>query len=54
MRVLDSIYKDAVVETMVKPVKKIWCNEDQHHLFENYADFNEWIDGEVGTDVRKK
>lgn len=30
-----------------------WCERDDHHLFELYEDFNEWLDGDDGTDTRK-
>lgn len=32
---------------------KIWCDEDEHHLFEHYAVFNEWLDGEDGQPLRE-
>jgi hypothetical protein len=27
---------------------KIWCDKDEHKLYEVYADFNEWLEGEEG------
>ena len=30
-----------------------WCKSDEHHLYELYEDFNEWLDGEDGTEVRE-
>ena len=30
-----------------------WCGRDEHHLFELYEDFNEWLDGDEGTTVRE-
>lgn len=27
---------------------KIWCDKDEHKLYEIYADFNEWLEGEEG------
>jgi len=54
MSVLDNTYKDAVLGTSASPVKKIWCDEDHHHLFEYFTDFNEWIDGDEGQEVREK
>jgi NAD-dependent SIR2 family protein deacetylase len=54
MSVLDITYKDAVVGDASKPDKKIWCDEDRHNLFEYFTDFNEWIDGEDGLDLRLK
>ncbi len=32
---------------------KIWCDEDSHRKYEDYADFNEWFDGDDGTSLRK-
>lgn len=29
-----------------------WCEHDEHKLFEYYADFNEWLDGEEGAPLR--
>lgn len=29
-----------------------WCDRDEHGLFEFYADFNEWLDGEEGVPLR--
>lgn len=34
--------------------QKIWCDEDDHHLYEHFADFNEWLDGEEGQDLREQ
>lgn len=33
---------------------KIWCDEDEHHLFEHYAVFNEWLDSEEGQSLREE
>ena len=33
---------------------KIWCDDDDHHLYEYYADFNEWLDGEEGQSLREQ
>ncbi|MEJ1382035.1 MAG: SIR2 family protein [Candidatus Sedimenticola sp. (ex Thyasira tokunagai)] len=33
---------------------KIWCDEDHHRLYEYYTDFNEWLDGEEGQELRKQ
>ena len=30
-----------------------WCDRDEHHRFELYEDFNEWLDGEEGLAVRE-
>lgn len=49
MSVLDTTYKDAPIST-----GKIWCDEDRHTLFEYFTDFNEWIDGEDGQEIREK
>lgn len=32
--------------------RKIWCDEDGHRKYENYADFNEWFDSAEGTELR--
>lgn len=49
MSVLDKIYKDASIST-----GKIWCDEDSHALFEYFTDFNEWIDGDYGQEIRER
>ena len=54
MSVLDVIYKDAVVDPNSITVKKTWCEKDRHHLFEYFTDFNDWIDGDEGQEVREK
>jgi len=35
---------------------KTWCEEDNHHLFQCYSDFNEWLDGdsEESQSMREK
>tara|TARA_R110000787_G_scaffold73201_4_gene163050 strand:+ start:1925 stop:3775 length:1851 start_codon:yes stop_codon:yes gene_type:complete len=33
---------------------KYWCDEDDHHRYEHFADFNEWFDGEEGQDLREQ
>lgn len=50
MSVLDTAYK----ENVSKSNKKIWCDDDHHHLFEYFTDFNEWIDGDEGQDIREQ
>ncbi|QOR62040.1 SIR2 family protein [Sulfurovum sp. ST-21] len=30
-----------------------WCDRDEHHLFELYEDFNEWLEGDEGLAVRE-
>jgi NAD-dependent SIR2 family protein deacetylase len=32
---------------------KIWCDEDEHKLFEYYVDFNEWLDSEDAASERE-
>jgi NAD-dependent SIR2 family protein deacetylase len=32
--------------------KRIWCDEDEHSLYENFVDFNEWLDGEEAEEIR--
>lgn len=36
---------------MPKP-SKIWCDEDGHRKYEDFADFNEWFDGSEGAELR--
>jgi hypothetical protein len=31
---------------------RIWCDEDGHRKYEDFADFNEWFDGAEGTELR--
>ncbi|TPL96422.1 hypothetical protein FJ960_26145 [Mesorhizobium sp. B2-3-11] len=33
---------------------KIWCDEDGHRKYEDYADFNEWFDRAEGSELRAK
>lgn len=54
MSVLDITYKDAVVGPNGNSAKKIWCDEDRHNLFEYFTDFNEWIDGDEGQEIRDR
>lgn len=35
------------------PVMKTWCEEDHHYKYEYFADFNEWMDGPEGIELRK-
>jgi len=49
MSVLDTSYKNASIST-----GKIWCDEDRHALFEYFTDFNEWLDGNDGQEIREK
>jgi hypothetical protein len=30
---------------------KIWCDKDEHKLYEYYADFNEWLESEEGLSL---
>jgi len=50
MSILDTTYK----KNLVKTEKKIWCDEDHHQLYEYFTDFNEWIDGEDGQEIRER
>ena len=34
------------------PTSKIWCDEDGHRKYEDFADFNEWFDGTEGAGLR--
>jgi NAD-dependent SIR2 family protein deacetylase len=49
MSILDSTYKHVPT-----PTRKIWCDEDHHALFEYFTDFNEWIDGDEGQEIRER
>jgi NAD-dependent SIR2 family protein deacetylase len=31
---------------------KIWCDEDGHRKYEDFADFNQWFDGAEGAELR--
>lgn len=31
---------------------RIWCDEDNHRKYSDYADFNDWLDSEEGEQVR--
>lgn len=31
---------------------RIWCDDDEHALYENFVDFNEWLDGEDAEELR--
>jgi hypothetical protein len=31
---------------------RIWCDEDGHRKYEDYADFNEWFDSVEGAELR--
>jgi NAD-dependent SIR2 family protein deacetylase len=52
MSVLDKIYSDnlSVGPPPLAPVN--WCEKDFHNLYEYFADFNEWLDGDEGLDIR--
>jgi len=54
MSILDNTYKDSVILNSDNHKTKTWCEEGNHHLFENFTDFNEWIDGEDPQSVREK
>jgi hypothetical protein len=49
MSVLDITYNPAKASSASK---KIWCDEDRHQFFENFPDFNEWIESEEGESIR--
>jgi hypothetical protein len=52
MSVLDKIYSDNAIAE--KPAMKsiTWCEKDNHNLYEYFSDFNEWIDGDDGIEIR--
>lgn len=33
---------------------KLWCDEDDHHRYEHFVDFNGWLDGEEGQGLREQ
>ena len=35
-----------------KKDRKIWCEIDEHILYERYLEFNEWFDSDDGIDKR--
>lgn len=37
---------------MTSAQPKIWCDEDEHYRYEQFSDFNEWLDSEEGLAVR--
>lgn len=32
--------------------RRIWCDEDRHRKYEDYADFNDWFDSAEGAELR--
>jgi len=52
MSVLDKKYRDNDLSVANTSKLKIWCDEDRHNLFEYFTDFNEWIDGDEGLELR--
>jgi NAD-dependent SIR2 family protein deacetylase len=54
MSVLDRIYLDNAI-TEKPAIKSItWCEKDNHNLYEYFTDFNEWIDGDEGLEIRER
>ena len=47
MSVLDKTYRNHSSST-----KQIWCDEDEHVLYERYLEFNEWFDSDDGINKR--
>lgn len=37
-----------------KKDRKIWCEIDEHIMYERYVEFNEWFDSDDGIDTRTK
>jgi NAD-dependent SIR2 family protein deacetylase len=54
MSVLDKIYTDKGLNPDSSSKTITWCEKDKHNLFEFFNDFNEWIDGDDGLDLRIK
>ncbi|WP_179354374.1 SIR2 family NAD-dependent protein deacylase [Winogradskyella vidalii] len=50
MSILDKTYHD--ISKSLNGEVKIWCDEDNHKLFEYFSDFNEWLDGDEGQLIR--
>ena len=38
----------------MKAQHKIWCDKDEHQLYEYYTDFNEWLESEDGQLLREE
>ncbi|MFZ4107074.1 SIR2 family NAD-dependent protein deacylase [Flavobacterium sp.] len=49
MSVLDITYNPAKASSTSK---KIWCDEDRHQFYENFPDFNDWIESDEGESIR--
>lgn len=41
-----------MTETTIK--QKTWCEEDLHHHYELFEDFNEWLESEEGAAIREQ
>lgn len=54
MSVLDKIYSDKTTGAPPTLKNVTWCEKDNHSLYEYFVDFNEWIDGDDGADIRKR
>ena len=52
MSVLDKIYSDKAIAAPPAIRSITWCEKDNHNLYEYFADFNEWIEGDDGLDLR--
>lgn len=54
MSVLDKIYSDKAILAAPALKNVTWCEKDNHNLYEYFIDFNEWIDGDEGLDIRAR
>ncbi|WP_051200228.1 SIR2 family protein [Flavobacterium subsaxonicum] len=54
MSVLDKIYSGENLSLIPKLQHKTWCENDKHILYDFFPDFNEWIDGDEGVNVRQR
>lgn len=52
MSVLDKIYSDRAIAAQPAIRNVTWCEKDNHNVYEYFSDFNEWIDGDDGLDIR--
>jgi hypothetical protein len=52
MSVLDKLYIDNKTTAQPAIRNASWCEKDNHNLYEYFNDFNEWIDGDDGIEIR--
>lgn len=54
MSIASNIYSASVVSAKSATNNITWCQNDKHHSYELYPDFNEWLNGDEAIDVRQK